>query len=219
MPIPWLALATIGGSIYSAQSARRGQEDANAGQMVFNAQEAERNRAFQQYNSDTAYQRSRKDLEAAGYNPLLALGHPASTPTGAVASATPKSTRSEEAAILSMAAKNAQEVMLSQGMLDKAKAETKFAEEHSRNMGAEADMNEQKRDFYSTPYGKIILGIKETLGSGVGHVVGGAATLAGASRFAKTIYPSRVVRESPQKVKAYYGSKYGTRTSDYSGLG
>lgn len=39
----------------------------------FNSAEAQKNRDFQEYMSNTAFQRMIKDIEAAGYNPWLAL--------------------------------------------------------------------------------------------------------------------------------------------------
>lgn len=65
---------------------RQFQSDMASRAMDFSAQEASINRRFQKYMSDTAYQRAVADMKKAGLNPILALGSPASTPSGSTAS-------------------------------------------------------------------------------------------------------------------------------------
>lgn len=52
-------------------------------QQKFNASQSAKDRQFQERMSNTAYQRAAQDLEKAGLSRVLALGSPATTPSGA----------------------------------------------------------------------------------------------------------------------------------------
>lgn len=71
----------LAGPIIGGLFGRAGQNSANEA----NLQIARENRAWQERMSNTANQRAARDLEAAGLNRILALGRPASTPAGNIA--------------------------------------------------------------------------------------------------------------------------------------
>lgn len=81
MAFPWLAASNIGSTLLGGIIGSKGQSSANRA----NLQIAREQMKFQERMSSTAYQRSAKDLEAAGLNRILALGSPSSSPGGASA--------------------------------------------------------------------------------------------------------------------------------------
>lgn len=81
MPFPWSAAATAVAPVIGGLFGSKGQRDANRA----NLQIARENRQWQERMSNTAFQRSAADLEAAGLNRILALGKPSSTPAGNIA--------------------------------------------------------------------------------------------------------------------------------------
>lgn len=78
--VAWaLPAAMLGASAVSGMMAQDAQQSANSANLAMAREQME----FQKEMSNTAYRRSMNDMLHAGLNPILALGSPASTPSGA----------------------------------------------------------------------------------------------------------------------------------------
>lgn len=82
-PVALGAALGFGQSMYQNQQNKLAQEDTQS----FNAEQAKLNRDFQERMSNSAYQRQKADMKAAGINPMLAINAGgAQTPSGGMAS-------------------------------------------------------------------------------------------------------------------------------------
>ncbi|WNK13350.1 MAG: DNA pilot protein [Microvirus sp.] len=119
------------------------------GGMVNNASSAEqahRNREFQQKMSSTAHQREVADLKAAGLNPMLSShGGGASSPSGAVAQTQDAISPAVNSGVSAYSA--SKQGTLTQAQTGNVQANTALALANARKAGVEATNIEQSRDF------------------------------------------------------------------------
>lgn len=111
---------------------------------AFNAREARKQRQWMEKMSNTAYQRAATDLEKAGLNRVLALGSPASTPSGAAASMSPIDPVGSGVAAAS--AKQSIKQSKAEEALKREQAE--LVKEQKRIADAEADKAEVEKKIY-----------------------------------------------------------------------
>lgn len=132
------AVGAVGGYLGSKKSA-----EASAGLSA-------RQMAFQEDMSNTAYQRSAADLEKAGLNRILALGSPASTPSGSVGQVPDfgaSSARGAEA-MRGLSIVNAQKQQLvssakqADAMADQSAAQAALLAQQTRSAKNEADLSD-----------------------------------------------------------------------------
>jgi len=163
-------------SAYNASKAEAAQRKANEDAMAFNAREAEKQRMWEQNMYSSRYQLARKDLEAAGYNPLLALGGQP-TVSGAAAHAELKSEWDTASGVVERAGTSAAQVARSMAEIATVRAQANLTRQESEHVKQQTRIARIEADQLSTPAGQVMRWVQRAMQSGgsqVVNAVGGA---------------------------------------------
>jgi hypothetical protein len=136
----------------------------------FNKQMIEQQEQFQERMSSTAFQRASKDMQAAGINPIMAFGHPATAPSGGAATMQAPQFGTDVISAVSAAqgmAKQQQEIVTGQAQADQLGASTDKTRDEARLVQAQTANELQRHDTEAgnAARGKIIA---ELYGTGKG---------------------------------------------------
>lgn len=127
------------------------QRDSTERAMGFGAEQAQKQMDFQERMSNTAYQRTMADMEAAGINPMLAFSQGgASTPVGSSASGvSAQGSRAEYQNRFATAVSSAMQMTQVMAQVEQTKALTELVR---------SELPEKKisSEYYSTDYGKTM---------------------------------------------------------------